>query len=176
MAKWLPIAFRKTGRAAARTRRGTTATEMALLAPVFFVMLIGIIEMSLVLTAQQIMENATFNASRLAKTGFVAQGQTQAQTINQILNNELKGYGKLLDITKVQTTSTAYNSFAASGAGGGGANGFGQAQQIVVYTVTYPWPLFTPLIGRMIGTWNKDSSAWVINLNSQIVVRNEPFG
>ena len=150
-------------------RRGVTAVEMALIAPVFFTMLMGIVEMGLMFGAQQLLENATYNTSRLAKTGYVANGQTQSQTVNQILTTELQSYGSLISMTNVTMTETDYNSFS-SAAAGGGATGYGTQQQIVVYTVTYPWKLFTPMISALIGTGG------VVNLISTIVVRNEPYG
>ncbi|HEU0117939.1 MAG TPA: TadE/TadG family type IV pilus assembly protein [Alphaproteobacteria bacterium] len=156
-----------------RSQKGTTATEMALLAPVFFLLLIGITEFMLIITAQQLIENASFNASRLAKTGFVASGSTQSATVLQVLTNELNSFGSLIDTSKLTTTSTAYADFQVIGAGG--TNGYGTEQQIVVYTVTYPWKLFTPLLGQIVGTWDTSSQSWVLNLSSRIVVRNEPY-
>ena len=47
--------------------------------------------------------------------------------------------------------------------------GYGGAGQIVVYTVTYPWPLFTPLVSHFIGTDG------IYTLSSRAVVKNEPF-
>jgi Flp pilus assembly protein TadG len=165
---------RLRSRAAKPRRKGGTAVEMALLAPVFFMLMIGITEIGLVLTAQQLLESAAFNASRLAKTGYVATGSTQAQTVLQAVDNELSSFGTLFNIAQITTSSTAYNSF--SGIGTGGTTGYGNAQQIVVYTITYPWKLFTPMIGQIIGTWDNASQSWVINLTSRIVVRNEPYG
>ncbi len=156
-------------------RKGTTATEMALLTPVFFLLLIGITETCLVLTAQQLLENAAFNAARLAKTGYVSGVYTQGQTVAQLVSNELGSFGALIDTSKITTTSTAYNDFADVGAAGKGTAGLGKAQQIIVYTITYPWKLFTPLMGNVIGTWDAGSNSWVVNLTSRIVVRNEPY-
>jgi Flp pilus assembly protein TadG len=153
-----------------RARTGSTAVEMALIAPVFFLLLMGMTEMGLMLGAQQLLESATFNTSRLAKTGYVANGQTQAQTVTQILNNELQSYGTLINTNNVTMTWTAYNDFALSGAGVGGTNGMGTASQIVVYTVSYPWKLFTPMLSAIIGTNG------YVTLTSDIVVRNEPYG
>jgi len=149
---------------------------MALLVPVFFLLLLGITESCLVMTAQQLLENAAFNASRLAKTGYVASGSTQTQTVLQVVTNELSSFGTFFDTSKITTSATTYGTFASSGSGAGGTNGYGSAQQIVVYTVTYPWKLFTPMLGQVIGTWNVATSSWVVNLSSQIVVRNEPYG
>jgi Flp pilus assembly protein TadG len=152
---------------------GSTAVEMALIAPVFFFMLMGMVETTMMLTAQQLLENASFNTSRLAKTGYTAAGQTQGQTVSQILVHELQSFGTFIDTTKVILTDTTYTSF--SGIGNDGTNGMGKASQIVVYTVTYPWQMFTPMIGMVMGTQDANGN-WVINLTSRIVVRNEPYG
>jgi Flp pilus assembly protein TadG len=164
--------FRKGGNSTVR-QKGATAVEMALVAPVFFMLLIGTIEMCLIEAGQQLLENATFNTSRLAKTGYTASGQTQTQTVTQILDNELQSFGTFFNTNNVTMTEADYNTFT-SAAGGGGANGFGNPQQIIVYTVTYPWQLFTPMMGAIIG--HRDSNGnWVVNLTSEIVVRNEPY-
>lgn len=150
-----------------RNRGGATAVEMALITPVFFMLLIGVTETTLMETAQQMLENAAYNTSRLAKTGFVNTGQTQAQTVSQIMTTELQSFGNFIDTSQVTMTSTSYGSF--SGIGTGGTNGLGNAQQIVVYTISYPWKLFTPMMGSLIGTNGK------VTLTSRIVVRNEPY-
>lgn len=159
---------------ATKARKGSTAVEMAILAPVFFLLLIGITEICLILTAQQLIENASYNASRLAKTGYVNGTLTQSQTVLQVVTNELSSFGNLIDTSKLAATATAYNSF--SGIGTGGTTGYGTAQQIMVYTISYPWTIFTPMIGQLIGTWDNASGHWVLTLSTRIVVRNEPYG
>jgi Flp pilus assembly protein TadG len=149
-------------------QRGATAVEMALIVPMFMMLIVGITETTMIEAAQQIMENAAYNTSRLAKTGYAASGESQAQTVNQIMVNELGSFGSFFDITKITMTSTAYNSFSSIGTGG--AAGLGTAQQIVVYTITYPWKLFTPLIGDIMG-----DAYGNINLTARIVVHNEPY-
>lgn len=152
---------------------GTTAVEMALLAPVFFYFLMGTCEMALAEAAQQLMENAAYNTSRLAKTGYTNLGQTQAQTISQLMVNELQSFGGLLDTTQVTMTETAYNGFSSIGAGTG-TSGFGNPDQIVVYTLSYPWKLLTPMLGQLVGTSDGQGN-WILNLTARIVVRNEPY-
>ncbi len=67
-------------------------------------------------------------------------------------------------------TSMSYTYlYANAGAGTSGTSGMGTATQIVVYTVKYPWKLFTPMLSAIIGTGG------IVNLTSQIVVRNEPY-
>mgnify|MGYP003387478516 CR=1 FL=1 len=157
-----------------RSQRGTVALEMALLSPVFFLFLIGTVEVMLIETAQAVMESATFAASRLAKTGFTNNGQTQAQSVNAVLNTQLQSFGAMIDITKVTVTSTAYTSFSSSGTGNGGVTGYGAPQQVVVYDVAYPWKIFTPMLGHVLGSQNAQGD-WVMNLRSHIVVRDEPY-
>jgi Flp pilus assembly protein TadG len=157
-----------------RGQSGVTAAEMALIAPAFFLLLIGIVEFSLMMAAQQLLDNATFNASRVGSTGYAATGQSQTQTVTQILDNELASFGALINVNQVTLTSVSYNDFANIGTGG--TSGMGTPDQIVVYTVSYPWKFFTPLVGQILGTWNAQMNAWVLTLTSQIVVRNEPYG
>ena len=152
-----------------KARRGIVALEMALISPVFFLMLIGLVELSLIVTAQQMLESAAFNASRLAKTGYTTTGSTQQATVLALLNQEIQSFGTMLDPNKLTITYTAYNSFAGIGVNGQGTAGLGGPQQIVVYKINYPWPLFTPLLGTMMGDHG------TLNLTTQIVVRNEPY-
>jgi len=159
----------RLGRLRDKARQATVATEMALIAPVFFLLLMGVTELGLIFGAQQLLENAAFNTSRLAKTGYTATGETQGQTVAQIMTTELQSYGTLINTENVTMTSSSYSSFTGAAAGGGAA-GYGTQQQIVVYTVTYPWKLFTPMLAAIIGVGG------IVNLTSTIVVRNEPYG
>src|SRR5271163_1006586 len=103
----------------ARGQKGATAVEMALIAPVFFLFLIGTVEMCLIEAGQQLLENATYNTSRLASTGYTANGQNQQQTVNQTFINELQAFGGFIDTTQITMTATAYNSFSSAGSGNG---------------------------------------------------------
>jgi Flp pilus assembly protein TadG len=151
-------------------RTGSVSTEFALLSPVFVLFLMGTVELSLMMGAQQLLENAAFNTSRLAKTGYSGSGQSQGSTVSQIMTNELQSYGSLINTANVTMTESSYSSFQAAGSGTGGTSGYGGQQQIVVYKITYPWHLFTPVISHVMGTNG------VVNLKTQIVVRNEPYG
>lgn len=152
-------------------RRGLSALEFALIAPVFFMMLIGVTEMSLVMLATHLIESATYNASRTAKTGYIEAGKTQLETVMDVLNYRLGSLAPLIDVSKVTTTYTAYGNLSSIGQPEQGEdNSLGTAEQVVVYTVSYPWKVFTPMIGNLIGDENG-----IITLSSRIVVRNEPY-
>lgn len=153
-----------------RKQRGVAAVEFALIAPLFFLFLIGIMEVSLILLADHLLESATFNASRTGKTGYIETGKTQEQTVMDALFDRLQGLYPLIDPGKIQVSSQAYGNLSDIGQPEQEIEGLGVPGQVVVYTVTYPWKLFTPLIGQLMGDQNN-----IINLTSRIVVRNEPY-
>lgn len=152
-----------------RCRRGLAALEMALIAPAFFLIFIGIVEISLLMLTLHLIENSTYNASRLAKTGFVDEGKTQMETVMDLLMREMGSLAPLVNLSNVQFTSTSYGSIRQIDEPGEGQLGLGGRSDIVVITVTYPWQVFTPLMNDLIGDDNG-----IINLSSRIVVRNEP--
>jgi len=150
--------------------RGIAAVEFALLAPIMILLLVGVTEMSLILLADHLLENATYNASRLAKTGFIESGKTQMETVMDELLGRLGGLSPLLNPARLSVSSTVYGDLSDIGQPGEGSTGLGTASQVVVYVISYPWQTFTPLIGDLVG--NEDG---VITLTARIVVRNEPY-
>lgn len=178
-----------------RAEQGATALEFALVSPVLFLLVMGTVETALIYTAQNLLESATFSASRLGKTGRVNNASTQQQTIRVELERVA---GALLDPKRIQITSFSYKDFNEVGQpepfvdannnkkrdngenytdinNNGqydedrGSTGYGKATEIVVYQVRYPWDLFTPLMAEFIG---EDGT---ITLTSRAVVKNEPY-
>lgn len=178
-----------------REERGVTAIEFALIVPVLLLLVLGTIEISLVMFAQSVMESATFNASRLGKTGFVASGSTQQAGIVGMLNQRSGG---MMDPAEITITSVAYAQYDEVGEAEGyddangngqwdsgetftdengngtwdedrGTPGYGGAGDIVIYTVSYPWEIFTPVLREMVG---EDG---IVNITARAVVKNEPY-
>ncbi len=174
--------------------RGITSIEFAVIAPVFLMMLMGIIEFAMIMFTSSVMESATNNTARYGKTGFVAGGSTREE---QIIANVANRTAGLLDPDDITITYTVYSDFDDVGDpepcvsplappcpgtpsvnfvdvnGNGswdndmGAAGLGNPGDVVVYTVNYPWPVVTPIIYAITGS--------VINLTARTVVRNEPY-
>jgi Flp pilus assembly pilin Flp len=178
-----------------RCEEGATAIEFAMISPVLFLLMIGVVELGLVLAAQNIMESATFSASRLGKTGYIESGKTQEEMITEELS---RMSSVLLDPSRIVVTSLSYADYADIGepepyvdANGNGQRdngenytdinsngqydldrgraGYGTGGSIVVYTMTYPWRLFTPMVSNLLG---EDGA---ISLRARAVVKNEPF-
>ena len=171
---------------------GVTAIEFAMIAPVFVIMLMGIVEFSLVMFVNSTIEGATAASGRYGKTGYTAYGSSRKQQIIDTVAAKTNG---LLDPSLITVTTTVYPSFDSISKDepyidtnhngthdvgeaytdtnhngqwdSTGVAGLGNANDIVVYTVSYPWTINTPLIGRFFG------SPFIIS--SRTVVKNEPY-
>ena len=176
-----------------RDDSGTTAIEFAFIAIGLVYFMLGIIEFAMAMTVGNSLEAATNLSSRLGKTGYVdEQAETQEQTI---LDEVERRVGPMIDMEKLEITHEEYNDFESlttpdlfedqnddgdtedpgewTDVDGDnfrdGADGVGEAGNIVVYKIMYPWKVFTPGIGRIIG------NEGIINLVAYSVVKNEPY-
>jgi Flp pilus assembly protein TadG len=178
-----------------RCESGVTALEFAFVSPVLLLFIVGILEFAMIFLASNVMENAVNNASRTGKTGYVESGISREQTLLNAISERIGGF---LDPSKITIAATTYESFDDIGQGepytdsdGSGAyeagetftdtngngqwdsdmgsSGYGNSGEVVVYRISYPWNLMTPLLGNIIGTDG------VLTLSTRIVVRNEPY-
>jgi len=183
----------KTLKTLALDNSGVTIVEFAIIAPVCILILFGIIEFSLIMFVSASMEGAADASARYGKTGYIASGSTRQQQIAATIATRTAG---LLEPTKITVTTTIYPSFDSVNQpepytdsnnnstynigepytdinNNGqwdldmGVAGLGNANDIVVYTISYPWNVNTPLISYFLGG--------TLNISSRSVVKNEPF-
>ena len=154
---------------------GAAIIEFAIVAPVLFLLLIGFIEIGMILFATTVVEGATNIGARIGKTGYTTGGLTPEQYITSRIDQLSAG---LLDSSKLKITMQAYADFSTIGNGnpctpgqapcpyipGPGGNG-----QVVLYRVTYPWALFTPMMAKLMGNGNG-----IFTISSVATVKNEP--
>ena len=178
-----------------RDQRGATAVEFAVVASAVFVMLFAVLEFSAIMLVSNIMESATSITSRLGKTGYVTAGQSREATILAEVTKQTQG---LIKPEQLSIASKYYAQFDQIGDpepwndananglaevgeytdvnGNGqwdadmGLAGYGGAGAVVVYTVSYPWPIMTPLLSPVIGN---AQGKYVIT--ARAVVKNEPY-
>jgi hypothetical protein len=188
-------ALRNIVRRFARAREGVSAIEFAVIAPVFLLLLFGITEFGLIMLVNNIMENATSISSRLGKTGYSEAGLSREQTIRQsvlaragnLINPahlviESKYYAQFDQIGDAEPWNDSnHNGIADPGEytdinGNGmydsdmGLAGYGNAEDIVVYTVRYPWNIMTPIMRELIG-----DAQGQYPITTHAVVKNEPY-
>jgi Flp pilus assembly protein TadG len=145
---------------------GQAMTEFALVAPLFFLVLFGVIQLGFLFAGQNGLTNAAREAARYASTlptpdGTVSGNCSTSGTNSKAVHDRLlavslpqyiPGFrsGNLTYIGALSACSTA--ALATTGTGVGycaDANGDGTYAVRVRITVVYRHPLFIPLVGRI---------------------------
>lgn len=180
----------------ARDRDGAAILEFAVAFPVILTGLVGLMELMTILFVTALMEGGLREAARFGITGYQPAGISREERIVQLVNRA--GIG-LLEVTAADVSLTVYSSFEDIGQpepftdnnpangvydpgepyqdvnGNGqwdadmGVAGVGGPGDVVLYTLTYDWPLLTPLLTPFIGNGGK------IPLEASLAVRNEPY-
>jgi Flp pilus assembly protein TadG len=166
-----------------RSRSGSAAIEFAILAPILFYFLFGMIETGFIFFLDTTLQNATDDAGRLVRTGQ-AQGQNMSQTqfVAQICG-EMTG---ILSLAKcegsLQVDMRAYSNFSNIGyQSDTNANGSlninnmqyqtGTACNVVIVRAYYPWSIMTPLMQPLLS--NMPNGQFLLTAASAF--RNEPY-
>lgn len=132
-------------RAAPWRQRGSSAVEMAIVAPMLLLMLIGLIELSLLFFADLSMQYAVREAARYAVTGQVnddpntANQQQYLAVIQKMKDSSMGMYAKVNPVIVVNNTSYATSSSYTAAM-------FGKPGDIIVLQVKCSWALATPLL------------------------------
>ncbi len=161
-------------------RAGSAALEFALIAPVFFVLLMGSIEAGIIFFGQFVLQNATNDAARLIRTGQVAgASMTQAQFRTAICNEIaplLACDGNLqIDVESFSSFSSA--SYANPLTGSNTLNPAldnyspGGVCSVVLLRTFYTWPVVTPLLTPFLTNMANNEHL----MSSTAAFRNEPY-
>jgi Flp pilus assembly protein TadG len=169
----------------ARMRRDSTrasaALEFGIIAPVFFILLMGIIENGVIFFAGSTLQYATNEAARWVRTGQASTGGTsQAQFRTQICNNisPLLACDTNLQID-LESSSTGFNgaSYGSATDAGGNLNptldsySIGTYCQVELLRVFYTWKVLTP--GLSVFLTNITGGYHLISATAAF--RNEPY-
>lgn len=157
---------------------GATAIEFALLAAPFLALLIAIFQTILLFWAQQILQSATSEASRLIMTGQVQNGNISAAQFQQDVCNEapilftcsglyinvqtFSSFSSVSDLNPLQngTFNKSSMNFVPGGPG-----------DIELVQVFYQWPVFLGPLGFNLSNMNGNSNLMM----ATAVFRNEPY-
>lgn len=129
-----------------RRQSGATVVEMAIIAPVFLLVLLALAELSLMFFATLTMQYAVREGARYAITGqcnldpATSNQQRYNAVIQSMRDNSLGFYDRLapkISVNGVGYAASGYNSTM-----------FGTAGDIVVIQLTSSWPVTTPLLSQ----------------------------
>lgn len=126
---------------------GATLVEMAIVMPVFLLVLLGLVEFGMMFFATLTMQYAVREGARYAITGQKdldpnkASQQRYAAVIEKIRDSSLGLYDKVAPVISVNGTSYQ--------AGGYSNAMFGGAGSVIVLKIDCSWTVTTPLIGAI---------------------------
>ena len=170
--------------------KGSAAIEFAMVAPVFFILLMGTIEAGIIFFGQSVLQNAVNDTARMVRTGQTAcyttsggncVAMTQAQ-FRTLLCNSVSGLLKDCAGSDMQFDVQAYPSGFSSAsnsspldAGGNMATltafNVGNACDVVLVRAFYKWPVFTPGLNYFLA----NVAGGYHLLSSAAAFRNEPY-
>ncbi len=153
----------------AGTRDGATAVEFALIAPPFLATLIAILEVSLFLFAQALLQNAAVEAGRLFMTNqeqntFTQNSDTTTQEQSaQFESNVCPMISALFTCSSLMVNVQSYSSVSGASAGeptltfnaqGGVSNAWsfesGTPGELMVVQLIYEWPILSGPFGYVL--------------------------
>lgn len=160
------------------SKSGATAVEFALVAAPFFALLAVVFEVMLLFFAQEVLQTATTQASRLIMTG---QAQSNGTTAAQFKNNVCAAAAALFSCSGIYVNVQTFSSFSSmtmlnplqSGNFNSGAMNYspGKPGDIELVQVFYQWPVFTAPLNFNLSNMNGNSHL----LMATAVFRNEPY-
>lgn len=134
----------------ARSRRGATAVEFALLAIPFFIVIFSIVEIALLFMAGLVLDQAVDTVGRQVRTGQLDQDDMTEEKFRKLvcdqvsillscdkLNLDLRAYSQYGDIDPTPPANGDYSSFRWERGGPG---------RIMALRVYYQWPVIAPIL------------------------------
>ncbi|MBK6895532.1 MAG: pilus assembly protein [Alphaproteobacteria bacterium] len=157
---------------------GATAIEFSLVAIPYFMLCLGIMELSLMYTSASLLEGATDSAARLVRTGQVQQTNGDPE---QMFRDAMCNFVQVLidcnDVVIEVQTMASYDDYESmapvfDGDGNMVSQGFapGDSNDRVLIRVGYRYEMVTPLVGPLLN--GPDGGTLFM---STIVLQTEPY-
>lgn len=162
--------------------KGSAAIEFAMVAPVFFLFLFGIIETGIIFFGSAMLQNATDDTARQIRTGQLQGALTSEQLVAQVCS-EVAGLISSSDCTaNLQIDLRAYSTFGASSypsvTKSDGTIDPAKLKvdkaadcSVVLFRSFYPWKIITPMMSALLA--NTTTGFYV--LSSSAAFRTEPY-
>ncbi len=162
----------------ALARAGSAALQFALVAPPFFLMMLGIVETGGLMFVSTHLEGAVSDAARQIRTGNVQGAADPIAAFRGILCAEL--VVAVQCDTRMVIDVRPFNKFSnvaftpyydQSGQPSGNVFNPGNAGDIVLVRVAYNWNIMTPLLGQYLGDGGSNRKL----IEAAAAFRNEPY-
>jgi Flp pilus assembly protein TadG len=182
----------------ARDSIGAVALEMALIGPLFFLLMLTIVDLGLMLANQSLLDGAARDAARLIRTGQVQTATSPITTFQNLLCSDMGPMMTTAQCTaniifEVQTftsfgsvsfTPCVRNNNDTSGSGTACTFTPGSGGDIVGVKASYNRPFIVSWVGACLSggscwtggtTGGSNPGTGSVSLVSTVIFRNEPF-
>jgi Flp pilus assembly protein TadG len=175
--------LRKTlARMRAEENKASAAIEFGMIAPVFFIILMGIIETGVLYMASFTLQNATYDVARFVRTGQAQAGAYSQAMFRQKICDDIAVMLKCDANLRIDVEAPVNGYAGASFAPATDANGnidpavvnnynIGSACSVVLIRTFYSWHIFTPILSPLLS----NMSGGYHLLSATAAFRNEPF-
>lgn len=158
-----------------RSEDGATMVEFALIAPAFFLLLTGLLEMSIMFFTTTAVDMAMMDAARMVRTG---QAQTAGNAVTTFRNTLCDSISSVYDCDNLSMDVRSFGNFGSMNfviqedADGNPVYVFnaGGASDYVLVRVIYDFQFHVPMVGNLLGGDNN-----AIHLTSAAIFRTEPY-
>ena len=161
-----------------RDQRGVAALEFGLLAPIFFLLLLALIDLSIFFATHSIVDDAVAGAARAVRLGLL-QSDADGSKFRTVLckrlffvkcSNFTYSVKPAADLSAVSPNP----AFDASGHLVDQTYDPGQTEDVVVVTIAYVHSFIIPYIGLLFGDSGL-SDPHLRTITSFLVIKNEPY-
>lgn len=153
-------------RAFLRNKDGVTAVEFGILAPVFIIFTLYLIQLGLVMFIQNALDAGVREGGRFGITPSAGATPAQRQTnvsakIRSVVD---KFSGGMVNQSNLTIYATAYTTLQQNQqiTPGPGSQNFGNPGDTVNYLVTYSMPTIVPIVGSTFGVTLKAQTTFVV--------------
>ncbi|OKL44175.1 TadE/TadG family type IV pilus assembly protein [Pseudovibrio exalbescens] len=164
-----------------KDNRGVTAVEFAMIAMPFFILISAILELGVIFFAGQLLDNATFDAARMVRTGQAQVSSMSKSKIEDLICDrmsgllctdrdrlfvEVKNYPSFKDLASAPPLVDSNKKFQPPT-----TFNLGSRSSVMMVRVVYKWPMVT--------NWIKDAMQDTADgdrlIISTAIFRNEPY-
>lgn len=163
-----------------RRQEGAVAVEFALVALPFFMLVIGLLEVSLMYASAIVLEGATVSSSRAIRTGQVQQSSNPEQTFKDLLCANISALIACANVryevihppgdtfNNAEGLPPQYNPDGSLKPQGFNAGGI---SDVVVIRTSYRYKFITPFMAPLLSA----ASDFGVTLLSTVTLRSEPY-
>jgi Flp pilus assembly protein TadG len=165
-----------------RAQRGATIVEFALIAPAFIATLLAILEVTIFLFAQQVLQNAATMTARQFMTGQIQNnGTTEAQLVSNTICPMIQA---LFTCSSLMVNVQSYSDFAAANASEPTLTYNAQGQvtntwsfdpgtpgEVMVIQLIYQWPIISGPFGYVLSNLGNGTT----EMMGVSAIRVEPY-